>query len=286
MTTPDTGAPLSALTLEQWRALRVFQDYHQLLLTLLSEPPRGEPARVELKERDKGTREVLMWTQGALRDAALEALPPPSRQLLALTFDETLSQILDAEWAFRAQGGLGVKPELLRRAQGVVSGVEPRRGAAPAAPSATAAPARRPKGSSLDILNPLEHISQEDDTHLTSRNLEQVVSALDGITLLLGDLRQLVLVGARPYFMSLVEAMERAALIRRDGDYVRLDVTGARISRLGRAERQSALGVIAERLRRDEQRLARAARAEVGAAAGVALSSVEGGEDSVEGGEG
>lgn len=254
MTTQDTGAQLGPLTLEHWRALRVFQDYHQLLLLLLSEPPRGEPVVVELKERDKGTRLADLWSPAALRDAALEALAPSPRQLLALTFEETLSQVVDAEWAFRVQGGVGLKPEFMRRALGLLSGAEPGRPAAAAAPTA---PSRRATPSTLEILNPLEHISEEADTHLTARNLEQVVSALDGITLLLSDLRKLVSVGMKPFFVDLFEAMRRAELVREEGEYVRLDVTGARISRLPRAERQSALSVIAERLRRDEERLAR-----------------------------
>lgn len=251
---PDTAPfELSALTQPQWHALRVYQDLYQLLLTLLNDTPKPER---EASEEDPELLGAQGISEALLQEEASRTLQGPTRQLLELTFDELIQQLLDAQWVRRLPSGdLALSRSFERRVLKVIDGQEPF-----TEPKVTKRPVERAKPAPQDELEYVDlftHISQDNETLLTARHLERIVSALDGVTLMMNSVYELVSFSKDPEFPELINAMEGAELLTREGKYIKLTLAGANIARESRAERLTLLGVIAERLRRDRDRAQR-----------------------------
>ena len=246
MTTAPQPIELSALTREEWHSLRVYQDLYQLLLTLIHD----ERAH-DLSSSEEG--EPLHLDDSALRSRALERLSGPPKQLLKLTFEELIQQLIDARWIKRVDERLSLSYSFERRISRLLDGLDPFEVAQKTSAKRSAEAPRRSEPE-LEYVDLFAHVSEEDDTLLTARHLEQVVAALDGLTLLVDGLYELISFSDDPRFPALLSTMERATLLKREGQYIKLELQGAQIAREERAERLKLLGVIAERMRRDVQR--------------------------------
>lgn len=237
MSTSPSTFELSALTLEEWRSLRVYQDLYQLLLSLIHD--QG----LVLEEGSERA------TDEALKAQALSRLKGPPRQLLDLTFEELIQQLLDAHWIRRVDERLSLSKSFERRVTRLLDGHDPFEQPKPNLVKPKA-PQRRPEVG-LEYVDLFAHVSEEDDTLFTARHLDRVVSSLDGLTLLLSGLYELISFSDDLRFPELLDAMERALLLKREGEFIKLDLHGAQIARVERTERLKQLGVIAERMRRD-----------------------------------
>jgi len=266
MTTAPPTFELSALTQDEWHALRVYQDLYQLLLTLVHrERSAADSAEGEAdgEAHGEGEGEVDEGLEGELRapgaldaelkEEALAQLSGAPRQLLELTFDELIQQLLDAHWIRRVDERLALSRPFSRRVHLLLDGRDPFE-----SPKKTRAdkPKEGPRraGPDLEYVDLFAHVSEEDDSLFTARHLERVIATLDGLTLLLSGLYELISFSDDERFPELIEAMSRAQLLKREGQFVKLDLQGGLIARESRPERLKQLGVIAERMRRDAQR--------------------------------
>jgi hypothetical protein len=268
MTMTTTTSPdfkLSALSLDEWHALRVYQDLYQLLLTQLHD---GGAEEWEAQAQDDETLDsapegaipeastVHGLTEERLRERALSLLSGPERQLLELTFDELVQQLLDAQWVRRLSAGeLALSRAFERRVHKVLAGVNPFE--EPKVKPKPKVERRKRDSEGLEYVDVFTHISAENDTLITARHMEQIIAALDGVTLLRKSLHELVSFSKHPDYEALLSRMVGAQLIRYEDTFVRLDLQGAQIAREPRAQRFSLLAVIAERLRRDQARAQR-----------------------------
>jgi hypothetical protein len=269
MTMTTTTSPdfkLSALGLDEWHALRVYQDLYQLLLTQLHDGGVEEREAQEARDEEAPDSSaqasapeastVLGLTEERLRERALSLLSGPERQLLELTFDELVQQLLDAQWVRRlSHGELALSRAFERRVHKVLEGLNPFD-----EPKVKAKPKverRKRDDEGLEYVDVFTHISAENDTIITARHMEQIITALDGVTLLRKSLYELVSFSKHPDYEALLSLMVGAQLIRYEDSFVRLDLQGAHIAREPRAQRFSLLAVIAERLRRDQARAQR-----------------------------
>ena len=236
MSTAHLPIELKALTREEWRSLRVYQDLYQLLLTLIHDQPTPEEGAARASDDE-------------LKSRALSQLTGPPRQLLELTFEDLIQQLLDAHWIRRVDDELSLSRSFERRVHQLLDGHDPFE--VPQAKVKKPKEAPRKQETDLEYVDLFAHVSEEDDTLYTARHLERVVSALDGLTLLLSGLYELISFSDDPRFAELLEAMERALLLKREGEFIKLELHGAQIARETRSDRLKQLGVIAERMRRD-----------------------------------
>lgn len=240
MTTATETFELSALTLQEWHTLRVYQDLYQLLLTLIHDQ--------ELQADD-----LEQWADDEqIKVQALDRLQGPSRQLLNLTFDDLIQQLLDAHWIRRVDEKLMLSRSFKRRVEQLLDGQDPFD--MPQKTNTTSKESQRRSESDLEYVDLFAHVSKEDDTLFTARHLERVVSTLDGLTLLISGLYELISFSDDSRFSELLDAMERALLLKREDQFIKLELHGAQIAREERTERLKQLSVIAERMRRDQLR--------------------------------
>ena len=218
---------ISEFTLKDWFSLGVYQDFQQLIIK-------------------SACAEAMIEHQ--IKQEIAQALEGPPQALFRLTCSELIDQLVDEEKVLRSDGRVEVHPmwlEVITRYLGGHS--DPF--LIPQQEEPSSIDEKKTASSTREYVDPLSRISDEAETLFTTRRLDAALTALDGLTLLQDGLRQLLSMEDSTDFIRLLEAMETFELIRREGQYVKLDLHGNKVIRLARTERLKALGLIAKRMR-------------------------------------
>ena len=100
-------------------------------------------------------------------------------------------------------------------------------------------------------VDPLDRISEKDESIFTIRRLNQILNALDGLTLMRKQLHESVQM-SHADFGQLLDKMSAFDLIRCENNRIKLHFHGNKIVRLLRNERHKTLARIAERMRKGQ----------------------------------
>lgn len=231
---------------QSWQKLGLYQHFHQLLfITLLKQYPGP----------DKPTKESL--TLQAKSD-----LDGPVQKLFELTASEHIDHLIDTQWLTFEDGLLLPSTErvelLLTQISLSSDGQQvyltldqPSTERADVIDLEPDIPTKRIKErTSLPYVDPLEHISQANESPFTIRRLDRILTSLDGFPLLKDRLAELIRM-PRGEVEEVFSATDRLGLTRQEGEYIKLEFSGTKIARLPREERLKTLAVMASRLRRE-----------------------------------
>ena len=100
-------------------------------------------------------------------------------------------------------------------------------------------------------IDPLDRISEKDESIYTIRRLNQVLNALDGFTLMYKQLHESTQMNPSD-FNRLLQKMSEFDLIRQEDNLIKLHFHGSKVIRLLRDERKKTLARIAERMRKGQ----------------------------------
>ena len=252
---------VKGLNQEQWSLLGLYQRFHQALFeTCLSmrylegdEPPLDTCLREELVSRVKSQ------------------LDPFEERLFSATAPQLIEELVSAHWLTSNNEGLDLNErraqqlshQLSLNAEGELdirlmtpapTREEEREKRAQEREAKRVAKREARLRESMQYIDPLKHISQENETPFTIRRLDQILVSLDGIVLRQDSFRELLKMSQAEYDL-VFDATDRLGLTHRGVDgYIRLDFYGSSIARQERASRLKTLAMMASRLRR-EQRL-------------------------------
>ena len=233
-TSSSSSQALLSWTSEQWHLLEIYDQPTQALITYLSDTPRPSED---------------------IKDALLRQYQGGAQTLIQLTFDDLLQRLVTLQYVSQDQDVFDLTEVLREQINSIVEGrfdeEDPQdisdhssiifEDDLPSAPSTD---------SDQKYIDPLDRISTKDESIYTIRRLNQILNALDGLTLMHAQLRESVQMELSD-FNRLLQKMSDFDLIRYEDHRIKLHFHGSKIIRLLRDERKKTLARIAERMRRE-----------------------------------
>ena len=234
MTTSSLSSQiLLSWTSDQWHSLGIYDQPTQALIISLSDHPRPSE---EIKDG------LLQQYQGSVKT------------LINLTFDDLLQRLITLKYVGQDQEHFDLTAQLKAQLISVIDGTFGQKVPNPNTPEAkpTGEDEATPRSSVSEskYIDPLERISKADESIYTIRRLNQVLNALDGLTLMHKQLHESIQMDLSD-FNRLLKKMSDFDLIRYEDQRIKLHFHGSKIIRLLRDERKKTLARIAERMRRE-----------------------------------
>lgn len=228
------------LQIEDWHDLGIYQDFYQNLLIEISQESQDEKI---------------------LKDILINQFEGVKKTLFTLTAHELIDQLIEFKYCYRQESLIVLNPKWYKKvlqqqslwveqeqeqdqdekteaineiliADSIVSDSE----------------------QTQEYLDPMSYLSDESESLFTANRLENVLNALDGLTLLEKQLNALLNLSTNEDFQHLINVMEHHELIRREAPFIRLNFHGNKVVRLNRSEKQKTLARLASRMRREDRR--------------------------------
>ena len=266
---------------QQWKQLGLYQSFHQTLFKVALELNlailQGQQdvsleTDIDLDSTNysqaKDTLHNTYINKSELLEIAKKALKSRDDLLFTLTSTELIDELCQNDWLISQDSGLSLHPrrwhqlhEQVKLNQDgviqidtVVSGQHESdnriQKSRPEEENILARRAERLK-KSLEYIDPLKHISKDNETPFTIRRLDLILTNLDGLVIKQESFRELLNL-SQVDFDLIFDATDRLGLTRRTDDgYVRLDFHGISLARQDRPKRLKTLSMIASRLRRE-----------------------------------
>ena len=274
---------------DQWSQLGLYQIFHQelfktcLSIRYLSEPvKRPGESETESDDKPEGNADGLSEGQVAQTDLSprcerdqlittvSNALDPLERRLFSATAPQLIDELINADWLATEEGEVDISDRRFRQLSDQVevtegseftikmmkptlSQADQRAQELKTQEAKRIAKREERLRESSQYINPLDHISHENETPFTIRRLDLILTSLDGLVLRQESFRSLLKMSVEEYEL-VFSSTDRLGLTHRSDDgYIRLDFYGSSIARQAREPRLKTLAMMASRLRREER---------------------------------
>lgn len=251
---------MKGLNQEQWAQLGLYQRFHQVLFETC----------LTMRYLDHDDHQGERCIRDELIERVQSTLDPLEARLFQATASHLIEDLISASWLTAINEDLDLDEQRAQQLNSQLSmDADGKLEIQLITPAPTREEAREKKAQerearriarrearlkeSMQYIDPLDHISQENETPFTIRRLDQILMSLDGLILKQESFRELLKMSVEDYEL-VFDATDRLGLTHRGVDgYIRLDFYGSSIARQERAPRLKTLAMMASRLRREQQ---------------------------------